>query len=80
MEDNLTIENIEKALELIKENDVPRIFEDEYSIVECGMLGPKKVTLKAKGMEVIKNFIDLGNKELDEKGFIDFYGIKIVRS
>ncbi len=53
--------------------------EDDLQIIEVCPLGyPKKITLKPKGLKILKGFCNVGEVELKETGAIDFMGIKIV--
>ena len=79
MSEELTMKDIEEAMKFLDEGPI-KILEDDFSIIEVGPLGPKKVTLKPKGQKIIRDFIGVGEKELGEKGVINFLGVKVVKS
>ena len=77
--EKLTIEMIQNAIFLL-EKEPTEYWENDQCIIESDMLRPKTITLKPKGLAIIKNLTNytVDNNKVVNSKITEILGMKVV--
>ena len=76
----LTMQDIKQAMKYIEDTPETIYFEDDFQIIYGKGFYLTKIKLKPKGIEMVNEFCNFGEKLIKDNKIISFFGVDVTTS